>query len=41
VQTVYAMDVPLNLHANGDAAIDAFLRVHERLLPATWAKTAR
>jgi hypothetical protein len=26
VQTVYAMDVPLNLHANGDAAIDAFLR---------------
>jgi predicted amidohydrolase YtcJ len=31
VQTVYAMDVPLNLHANGDAAIDAFLRVHEKV----------
>ena len=31
VQTVYAMDVPLNLHANGDAAIDAFLRTHEKV----------
>lgn len=30
VKTVYAMGVPLNLHANGDAAIDAFLRVHEK-----------
>jgi hypothetical protein len=30
VKTVYAMDVPLNLHANGDAAIDAFLRAHEK-----------
>jgi len=30
VKTVYAMGVPLNLHANGDAAIDAFLRAHEK-----------
>jgi predicted amidohydrolase YtcJ len=29
VRKVYAMGVPLNLHANGDAAIDAFLRAHE------------
>jgi hypothetical protein len=29
VKTVYDMGVPLNLHANGDAAIDAFLRAHE------------
>ncbi|BCS35381.1 amidohydrolase [Luteitalea sp. TBR-22] len=29
VRRVYALGVPLNLHANGDAAIDAFLRVHE------------
>jgi len=29
IKKVYAMDVPLNLHANGDAAIDVFLRAHE------------
>ena len=30
VKAVYDMGVPLNLHANGDGAIDAFLRVHEK-----------
>lgn len=30
VKTVYDMGVPLNLHANGDAAIDAFLHAHEK-----------
>lgn len=29
VGLVYAMNVPLNLHANGDAAIDVFLKAHE------------
>jgi predicted amidohydrolase YtcJ len=29
VRAVYDMGVPLNLHANGDGAIDAFLRAHE------------
>jgi predicted amidohydrolase YtcJ len=29
VKAVYDLGVPLNLHANGDAAIDAFLRAHE------------
>ena len=29
VKRVYDMGVPLNLHANGDAAIDAFLEAHE------------
>jgi predicted amidohydrolase YtcJ len=29
VKRVYDLGVPLNLHANGDAAIDAFLKVHE------------
>lgn len=29
VALVYGMNVPLNLHANGDAAIDAFLKAHE------------
>ncbi|AQW96140.1 metal-dependent hydrolase [Elizabethkingia ursingii] len=29
IKKVYAMDVPLNLHANGDGAIDVFLRAHE------------
>ena len=29
VKKVYDMRVPLNLHANGDAAIDLFLRAHE------------
>lgn len=30
VKKVYDMGVPLNLHANGDGAIDAFLRAHEK-----------
>ena len=29
VKAVYDLGMPLNLHANGDGAIDAFLRVHE------------
>jgi predicted amidohydrolase YtcJ len=29
VKAVYDLGVPLNLHANGDGAIDAFLRAHE------------
>jgi predicted amidohydrolase YtcJ len=29
VKRVYDMGVPLDLHANGDAAIDTFLRAHE------------
>jgi predicted amidohydrolase YtcJ len=29
VRRVYEMGVPLNLHANGDAAIDVFLKAHE------------
>ncbi len=29
VKAVYDLGVPLNLHANGDAAIDAFLTAHE------------
>ncbi len=29
VKRVYNLGVPLNLHANGDAAIDVFLRAHE------------
>jgi predicted amidohydrolase YtcJ len=29
VQRVYDLGVPLNLHANGDAAIDVFLKAHE------------
>jgi predicted amidohydrolase YtcJ len=31
IQRVYELEVPLNLHANGDAAIDAFIRAHETL----------
>ena len=34
VQRVYDLSVPLNLHANGDGAIDAFLRVHEQVAAA-------
>jgi hypothetical protein len=30
VKAVYDMGVPLNLHANGDGAIDAFLQAHEK-----------
>jgi len=29
VKAVYDLGVPLNLHANGDGAIDAFLKAHE------------
>ena len=29
VKRVYDLGVPLNLHANGDAAIDVFLKAHE------------
>ncbi len=29
IKRVYDLGVPLNLHANGDAAIDVFLRAHE------------
>jgi predicted amidohydrolase YtcJ len=29
VKAVYDLGLPLNLHANGDGAIDTFLRVHE------------
>ncbi len=29
VKQVYDLNLPLNLHANGDAAIDMFLRAHE------------
>jgi predicted amidohydrolase YtcJ len=29
VKQVYDLGVPLNLHANGDAAVDAFLKAHE------------
>jgi len=29
VEKVYDLGVPLNLHANGDAAIDSFIRAHE------------
>ena len=29
VKRVYDLGVPLNLHANGDAAIDSFLKAHE------------
>lgn len=31
VKQVYDLGVPLNLHANGDAAIDAFLEAHEAI----------
>jgi predicted amidohydrolase YtcJ len=31
VKKVYDLDVPLNLHANGDGAIDAFFRAHENV----------
>ena len=31
VKGVYDLGVPLNLHANGDAAIDTFLKIHEKV----------
>lgn len=38
VKRVYDMGVPLNLHANGDGAIDAFLRAHEAAAAGDLAK---
>ena len=38
VKRVYDMGVPLNLHANGDGAIDAFLRSHEKAAAAELGK---
>ena len=35
VKRVYDLGVPLNLHANGDAAIDVFLRARTRRRPVT------
>jgi hypothetical protein len=31
VKGVYDLGVPLNLHANGDGAIDTFLKIHEKV----------
>ncbi len=41
VKVVYDMDVPLNLHANGDGAIDAFLRAHEAAAAGDLGKERR
>lgn len=38
VERVYGLGVPLNLHANGDAAIDAFIRAHETVAKADLTK---
>jgi predicted amidohydrolase YtcJ len=38
IQKVYELDVPLNLHANGDGAIDAFFGVHEKLAKENLSK---
>jgi predicted amidohydrolase YtcJ len=38
MKRVYDMGVPLNLHANGDGAIDAFLRSHEKAAAAKLGK---
>ena len=40
VKRVYDMGVPLNLHANGDGAIDAFLKAHEFAAAGDLARTA-
>ena len=40
VKQVYDMGVPLNLHANGDGAIDCFCARTRRRPPATSARTA-
>jgi predicted amidohydrolase YtcJ len=41
VRGLYDLGVPLNLHANGDAAIDAFLRVHEKVAAEDLTKDRR
>ncbi len=41
VKRVYEMGVPLNLHANGDGAIDAFLEAHEFAAAEDLAKDRR
>ena len=41
VKAVYDMGVPLNLHANGDGAIDAFLRAHEKAAAGDLGKGIR
>jgi predicted amidohydrolase YtcJ len=41
VQRVYELDVPLNLHANGDAAIDMFIRAHEHAAASDLEKDRR
>jgi predicted amidohydrolase YtcJ len=38
VTRVYGLGVPLNLHANGDGAIDAFLKAHESAAGGDLAK---
>ena len=38
VKKVYDMEVPLNLHANGDGAIDAFFSAHEATAPDSLEK---
>jgi predicted amidohydrolase YtcJ len=41
VKRVYEMGVPLNLHANGDGAIDAFFKAHEFAAAGDLAKDRR
>ncbi len=41
VKRVYEMGVPLNLHANGDGAIDAFLAAHEYAAAGNLTKDRR
>jgi predicted amidohydrolase YtcJ len=41
VKGVYDLGVPLNLHANGDAAIDTFLKVHEKVAAGDLGKDRR
>lgn len=39
IKKVYDMNVPLNLHANGDGAIDTFLRLHKKIASGSLAKS--
>lgn len=41
VKRVYDLGVPLNLHANGDGAIDAFLKAHETVAGADLTRDRR
>jgi predicted amidohydrolase YtcJ len=41
VKKVYDLNLPLNLHANGDAAIDMFLRAHEYAAAGSLDKARR